>query len=122
MIISTGLSWSTWPSVVISIVLAFVFGYSCSISLLLRHGLALKRALKLALAADTVSIATMELTDNAFILAVPNAINATLDTALFWTSLILSLVVAFMAAFPVNRYLIARGKGHAVVHEFHSGH
>jgi hypothetical protein len=119
MIISTGLGWATAPSIIISIVLAFVFGYSFSMLPLLRSGLSLKRALRLALIADTVSIATMELADNGFILLVPNAINASLDTLLFWTSLLFSLVIAFLAAFPVNRYLIVRGKGHAVVHEFH---
>jgi hypothetical protein len=119
MIISTALAWSAAPSIAISVVLAFVFGYSFSMFPLLRHGLTLRRALKLALIADTISIATMELADNAFILAVPNAIYAGLDTALFWISLSLSLAVAFCAAFPVNRYLIARGKGHAVMHEHH---
>jgi hypothetical protein len=122
MIISTGLNWSTIPSIAISIVLAFGFGYSFSMFPLLRHGLTLKRALGLALIADTVSIATMELADNGFILLVPNAINANLDTLLFWTSLVVSLIIAFWAAFPVNRYLISRGKGHAAVHEFHDHH
>jgi hypothetical protein len=119
MIISTGLNWSATPSVVISIVLAFIFGYSLSMLPLLRHGMGLRRALKLALAADTVSIAVMELSDNAFIIAIPGAINAGLNTVLFWVSLAVSLMVAFAAAFPVNRYLIARGKGHAVMHEHH---
>jgi hypothetical protein len=119
MIITTAFSWSTVPSVIISIVLAFVFGYSFSIFPLLQHGLTLRRALGLALIADTLSIATMELADNGFILLVPNAINAGLNTKLFWISLAISLVIAFWAAFPVNRYLIARGKGHAAVHEFH---
>jgi hypothetical protein len=86
---------------------------------LLKHGLSLKQALGLALAADTVSIAVMELTDNGFVLAVPGAINASLTTVLFWVSLIVSLLVAFVAAFPVNRWLILRGKGHAVVHQYH---
>lgn len=117
MIITTALNWGAIASIIVSIVLAFGFGYSLSMLPLLRHGMALKAALGLALAADSVSIATMELFDNAFVLAVPGAINAGLDTALFWISLALSLVVAFAAAFPVNRYLIARGKGHAVMHE-----
>jgi Domain of unknown function (DUF4396) len=119
MIITTVFSWASAPSVALSIILAFVFGYSLSMRPLLRHGLSLRRALKLALAADTASIATMELADNAFVLAVPGAISAGLSTMLFWVSLIVSLVVAFMVAFPVNRWLIARGKGHAVVHEYH---
>lgn len=119
MIISTGLKWSSFPSVLISIVLAFVFGYSLSVRPLLKHGLGLSKSLKVALAADTASIATMEISDNAFILAVPNAINAGLNTELFWLSLIVSLIVAFVVAFPVNRYLIQKGKGHAVVHQYH---
>lgn len=119
MIITTAFRWSSAPSVVLSIMLAFVFGYSLSMRPLLRHGLDLRKALKLALAADTASIATMELADNAFVLAVPGAISAGLNTALFWVSLTTSLVVAFAVAFPVNRWLIARGKGHAVVHPYH---
>jgi hypothetical protein len=96
-----------------------VFGYGLSMLPLLRHGLGLHKALTLALAADTISIAVMEISDNGFVLLVPGAINANLDTWLFWISLGVSLVVAFAAAFPVNRYLIARGKGHAVMHEYH---
>ncbi|HMH30941.1 MAG TPA: DUF4396 domain-containing protein [Methylomirabilota bacterium] len=119
MIISTALSWGAAASIVISIVLAFVFGYGLSIRPLLAHGLKLPKALKLALASDTASIATMELADNAFILAVPGAIHAGLTTGLFWASLLLSLVVAFLVAFPLNRYLISKGKGHALLHEHH---
>lgn len=119
MIISTARGWAAAPSIAISIVLAFVFGYSFSMFPLLRNGLTLHRALKLALIADTLSILTMEIADNAFILAVPKAIYAGLDTWLFWISLAFSLFIAFWAAFPVNRYLIARGKGHAVMHEHH---
>lgn len=119
MLLSTALNWSNLANVITSIALAFVFGYSFSMIPLLRNGLGLKQALVLALAADTVSIATMELADNGFVLAVPGAIDAGLDTALFWVSLLVSLGVAFAAAFPVNRYLIARGKGHAVIHEHH---
>ncbi len=121
MVISTGLSWTAAPSVVLSIALAFGFGYSLSMRPLLRHGLNLKKALALALAADTASIATMEIVDNGFILAVPGAIHATLTSWLFWWSLLLSLVIAFVVAYPLNRWLIARGKGHAVTHEYH-GH
>lgn len=119
MFITTAGNWSAVPSVILSIVLAFVFGYSLSMRPLLRHGLGLRKSLKLALAADTASIGTMELSDNAFILVVPGAINAGLNTALFWISLGVSLVVAYAVAFPVNRYLIAHGKGHAVVAEYH---
>jgi putative flippase GtrA len=119
MIISAALNWHAFPSVVASIVLAFVFGYGLSMLPLLKHGLSVKKALGLALAADTVSIATMEIADNGFILAVPGAIDATLVSLLFWISLVVSLFIAFIVAFPVNRFLIARGKGHAVVHEYH---
>lgn len=119
MIISTALHWTALPSIVISVALAFTFGYGLSMRPILRHGLSLGKALQVALAADTASIATMEIADNAFIMAIPGAIHAGLTTALFWVSLILSLVVAFIVAFPMNRYLIARGKGHAVAHEYH---
>lgn len=118
MIISAGYNWSNTSSIVISIVLAFVFGYGFSIRPLIKH-MTLNKALRLALIADTASIATMELADNGFILLVPGAISAGLSTALFWISLIVSLAVAFVAAFPVNRYLISRGKGHAVMHQHH---
>lgn len=119
MIVSTALGWSTIPSIVISIGLAFLFGYTLSILPVLRHGINFKKALTLVLAADSLSILTMELADNGFILVVPGAINAGLDTVLFWVSLVVSLAVAFVFAFPVNRYLIERGKGHALMHEMH---
>lgn len=119
MVISTALSWTTAASIAVSVILAFIFGYALSMKSLLDHGLGLRRSLKTALAADTLSITVMEITDNAFILAVPNAINAALNSWLFWLSLGLSLVAAFIAAFPVNRYLIARGKGHALAHSNH---
>jgi hypothetical protein len=122
MIISTAFAWAAFSSIVLSVVLAFVFGYSLSMLPLLKHGLTLKKALALALAADTISIATMELTDNGFVLLVPGAIHAGLNTVLFWWSLFVSLGVAFLAAFPVNKYLIDKGKGHAVVHKYHQGH
>jgi hypothetical protein len=89
---------------------------------LLSSGLGLRQALGLAFVADTASIATMEAVDNGFILAVPGAIHANLDSILFWWSLLLSLVLAFLVAFPVNRWLIARGKGHAAVHVYHHHH
>jgi hypothetical protein len=119
MIISSALSWTAAPSVIISIVLAFGFGYSLSIRPILAHGLPFKKALKVALASDTASISTMEITDNVFILLIPSAINAGLNTILFWWTLAASLLVAFGVAFPVNRWLIARGKGHAVAHKYH---
>lgn len=122
MIITTAWSWTAASSIVLSIILAFVFGYSFSMFPLVKSGLTVKRALAIALAADTVSIAVMELSDNGFVLLIPGAIYAGLNTVLFWTSLVASLIVAFAAAFPVNRYLIARGKGHALAHQYHEGH
>ncbi len=122
MVISSALAWQTIPSIVIAIALAFVFGYGFSMRPLLRHGLALGQAARIAFAADTASIATMELFDNGFILVVPGAIHAKLSSPLFWWSLALSLVVAFIVAFPVNRWLIVRGKGHALAHKFHTNH
>lgn len=121
MVVSTAFSWPTFPSIVISVALAFLFGYTLSMRPLLKHSLGIGRALRIAFAADTASIATMELADNAFILMVPGAIHAGLDTILFWLSLSASLAVAYVVAFPLNRYLIARGKGHAIAHEYHHG-
>ncbi|HSW65716.1 MAG TPA: DUF4396 domain-containing protein [Bacillota bacterium] len=122
MILSSYWSLAAAPSIIISIMLAFVFGYGLSMRPLLAHGLPFKKAMRLALAADTASIGAMEFTDNAFVLAVPGAISAGLNTLLFWWSLLVSLAIAFLVAFPLNRWLIARGKGHAVVHEYHKGH
>jgi hypothetical protein len=121
MFISTAFGWSSAASIGVSVVLAFFFGYSLTIRPVLRAGLPFGRATRVALASDTASIATMEVVDNAFILVVPGAIAAGLATGLFWWSLAVSLVIAFVITVPVNRWLIARGKGHAVVHEFH-GH
>ena len=120
-----GLVLATWwglanaPSILLAVVLAFLFGYSFTIVPVLRSGLPLRRALAVAFAADTVSILTMELVDNAVVLAVPGAMSAGLADPLFWGSLVVSLAIAFVVTVPVNRALIARGKGHAVVHEYH---
>jgi hypothetical protein len=119
MVIGTGLGWGNLSTIVLSVVLAFFFGYSLTMLPLLRSGLTLTTVLPLAFAADTVSIAIMEVVDNLIMLVIPGAMMAGPLTLLFWASLIFSLAVAFVAAFPVNRYLIARGKGHAVVHEHH---
>lgn len=119
MVLAAWWNLGTMASIVLSIVLAFAFGYSLTVAPVIRSGVALRRAVAVALAADTVSIATMELMDNGFILAVPRAINAGLADVLFWWSLAVSLVVAFVVTVPVNRALIARGKGHAVVHQYH---
>jgi hypothetical protein len=121
MIVATAFGWGNAASIAISVALAFPFGYSFTLGPVLRANVPLRRAVRLALASDTLSITTMELADNAFILFVPGAIAAGLDDALFWWSLGVSLLVAFVAAFPVNRWLIARGRGHAVVHDLH-GH
>ena len=103
----------------LAIVLAFFFGYAFTAVPLLRSGLALGAAAGIALAADTISIAVMELVDNAVLLVVPGAMEAGLASRLFWGSLAFALAVAFLAAYPVNRWLIARGRGHAVVHSHH---
>jgi hypothetical protein len=122
MVIGTGLGWSNARTIAISVVLAFIFGYALTMLPLLRSGLAFAGAAKLALAADTASIAIMEVVDNAIMLAIPGAMHAGLDAPLFWGSLAFALIVAGAAAFPVNRWLIARGRGHAVVHSHHGGH
>ncbi|HET9323667.1 MAG TPA: DUF4396 domain-containing protein [Gaiellaceae bacterium] len=118
--IGSTLGWSNAPTIVLAIVLAFFFGYSLTMLPLLRGGLALAAALPLAFASDTISIAVMELVDNAIVLVIPGAMDAGLDELLFWASLAFALAVAGAVAFPVNRYLIARGKGHAVVHAHHA--
>jgi hypothetical protein len=119
LVIGTALGWGNWPTVALAVGLAFLFGYSFTMVPLLRGGIVLGTAVGLALAADTLSIAVMEIVDNAIILAVPGAMEAGLASLLFWGSLAFALAVAFVAAFPVNRYLIARGRGHAVVHAHH---
>jgi hypothetical protein len=119
LVLATWWGWSNGPSITLAIVLAFVFGYSLTVIPVLRSGLALKAAVGVALAADTLSILTMEIIDNAIILVVPGAMQAGLTDWLFWGSLAVSLVVAFAVTVPVNRALIARGKGHAVVHRYH---
>jgi Domain of unknown function (DUF4396) len=120
LVIATAFDWSNVPSIALATVLAFFFGYSLTLRPLLVNRVPLGRALGAAFAADTISIAIMEIVDNAFVLLVPAAIDAGLGDALFWWSLGVSLAVAFVAAFPVNRWLIARGRGHAVVHELHA--
>ena len=121
MVIGTALGWGDVATIVLAVVLAFFFGYSLTMLPLLRSGLALGTVLPLAFASDTLSITVMEIVDNLILLAVPGAMEAGLTSFLFWGALAFALLVAFVAAFPVNRYLIARGKGHAVVHEYHHG-
>ena len=122
MIIGTALGWGDWSTIGLAVVLAFVFGYSLTLLPLFRAGIALATALPLAFASDTLSIGVMEIVDNAIILVVPGAMEAGLTDLLFWGSLAVALAIAGVAAFPVNRYLIARGRGHAVVHEYHHAH
>jgi uncharacterized protein DUF4396 len=117
MAIGTALGFSNLGTVVLAIALAFLFGYTLTSLPLLRSGLAIGAVIPIALASDTLSIATMEIVDNAIMLIVPGAMEAGIDSLLFWGSLSFALVIAGAVAVPVNRYLIARGKGHAVVHE-----
>jgi hypothetical protein len=121
MVIGTAFSFGNAATIALAVALAFLFGYSLTMLPLLRAGLALGFALPLAFASDSLSIAVMEVVDNGVILAVPGAIDATLSEALFWGTLAFSLAVAYVVAFPVNRELIERGQGHAVVHAYH-GH
>lgn len=119
MVLTTWWAWGNAGSIGLSILLAFLFGYALTMRPVLRAGVSLRRAMGVALAADTVSIGVMEIVDNAFILVVPGAIAATLSDLLFWWSLGASLVIAFLITVPVNRFMIARGRGHAVVHAYH---
>jgi hypothetical protein len=117
MIIGTALGFSDWGTIGLAVVLAFVFGYALTSLPLLRAGLALAVVVPIALASDTLSIATMEVVDNVIMLVIPGALEAGVGDVLFWGSLAVALVVAGLVAFPVNRWLLARGKGHAAVHE-----
>jgi hypothetical protein len=119
MIIASALGWGNTASIALAVALAFLFGYAFTSVPLLRAGLALGAVIPLALASDTISIAVMEIVDNAIVLAVPGAMEAGLGDALFWGSLAGALVIAGIVAFPVNRWLLLRGKGHAVVHAHH---
>ena len=119
LVIATALGWHDLPSVVLAIVLAFVFGYALTIRPLLASGMAFRQAGRLAFASDTLSITTMEIVDTAIILAIPGAMAAGLIDPLFWGSLAFALAVAGVVAYPVNRWLIARGRGHAVLHGHH---
>jgi hypothetical protein len=119
MIIGTALGWSNAATVILAVVLAFFFGYALTMRPVLSAGLSLGQAVRIAFAADTLSITVMEVVDNAFILAIPGAMDAGLGSLLFWTTLAAALVIAFVVTVPVNRWLIGRGQGHAVVHQFH---
>jgi len=119
MVIGTWLGLHNAATVVLAVVLAFVFGYALTVRSMLRSGLDLRTALKVALAADTASIAVMEVVDNAVMLVVPGAMDSGLGSWLFWGALAFSLVVAFVVTTPFNKWMIGRGKGHAVVHAYH---
>jgi hypothetical protein len=121
MVIGTALGWGNGATIALAVVLAFFFGYLLTLRPLLAR-MSFRQAAKLALAADTASITVMEIVDNAIMLVIPGAMAAGLASPLFWGSLAFSLAVAAVAAFPVNRWLIGRGKGHAVVHAHHSHH
>ena len=123
MVLGTAFHWSNSATIVVSVVLAFLFGYGLTVRPLLASGLTTPVVLKLAFASDTASITIMEIVDNALMLLIPGAMDAPLDSVRFWGSLAFSLLLAGIAAFPVNRWLIARGRGHAVVHAHHGpGH
>lgn len=119
MVIGTAFAWHNVPTMILAIVLAFVFGYSLTLYAVTRAGLSLRAAIGVALAADTVSIAVMELVDNGVVLLVPGAMDAHLADALFWWALALAFAIAFLVTTPVNKWMIGRGKGHAVVHQYH---
>jgi Domain of unknown function (DUF4396) len=119
MVIGTAIGLHNAATVVLSVALAFVFGYGLTMRGVLRAGVGFRQALRVALAADTVSIAVMEIVDNAVVVAVPGAMDAGLTSVLFWGALAFSLVVAFVLTTPVNRWMIGRGRGHAVVHAYH---
>jgi hypothetical protein len=120
MVLSTWWGWGNFASIALSVVLAFFFGYGLTSLPLLRSGMSVREVAPLAFASDTASITTMEIVDNLFILIVPGAIAAGLGDVLFWWSLIVSLLIAGAIAYPVNRWLLARGRGHAVVHAHHA--
>ena len=122
MVLATWWGWSTVPSLALAIALAFFFGYLLTFTSVRRAGLGVGAAVSTALAADTVSIAVMEVVDNAFLVLLPGAMEAGLSTALFWWSLAAALAIAFVATVPVNHWMIGRGKGHAVVHDHHAHH
>ena len=122
LVIATQLGWEDLPSIALAVVLAYIFGYALTLRPLLRNGLALRAALGVAFAADTLSITVMEIVDNGVLLAIPGAMDAGITSLLFWGSLALALAVAWVAAFPVNRYLIGRGLGHARAMEHHGHH
>lgn len=122
MMLGVFFGWHMATTMLVAITLAFIFGYSFSLIPLLRGGLRLAEALPIVLAADTLSILTMEVVDNSIMAAIPGAMDAGLVNPIFWLSMSLALSVAFVAAVPVNYYLLKRGKGHALIHQRHHTH
>ena len=123
MLIGTALGFSNAVTIALSIALAFLFGYALSTLPLIKAGLSLRAAMSVVLAADTLSIATMEIVDNLVMVVVPGAMEGGLVSPLFWLTLTVALIAAFFAAYPVNRFLLTRGKGHALMHQYHgAGH
>ena len=119
MVLATWWGWHDAASIALAVALAFLFGYALTIAPVLRSGLPFRRAVRVALVADTLSILTMEIVDNAILLGIPHAMYAGVTDLLFWGSLAVALAVAFVVTVPINRALIARGTGHAVVHAYH---
>ncbi len=119
-VIGSSLGWSMHATMALAISLAFLFGYSLTMRPLLKHGMGFKRSAKLAFASDTFSIGTMEIVDTAILVMIPGAMMAGPTTFFFWATLAIALAIAFVCAVPVNRYLIGRGKGHAIIHEHHN--
>jgi len=122
LMIGTAIGLANGTTIILAVVLSFFFGYLLSTLPLLKAGLSFFAALSVVFAADTLSIATMEVVDNLTMAVIPGAMNAGLVNPVFWLSMMVALAVAFVAAFPVNRSLLAKGKGHALVHKYHSGH
>jgi hypothetical protein len=119
LVLATWWGWSTVPSIALAVALAFFFGYLLTVTSVRRAGVAWRPAIRIALAADTISILVMEIVDNAVMVSVPGAMNEGLANWIFWAALAFSLVVAFVVTLPVNKWMIGRGKGHAVVHGYH---
>src|SRR4051812_9511863 len=122
MVLGTAFGWSNGATLVVSILLAFAFGYALTSLPLVRSGMPVRRVAPLAFASDTLSITTMEIVDTLIVVLIPGAMAAGLGDALFWGSLAVALLIAGAFAFPVNRWLLARGKGHAVAHAYHHAH
>jgi hypothetical protein len=122
LVIGTALGWSNIATILLAVALAFFFGYTLTLLPLLKHGMTFSAALGTAFVSDTASITVMEIVDNAVVFFIPGAMDAGLSSPLYWFSLVLALALAGVAAFPVNRFLIARGQGHALVHTHHNHH